>query len=112
MTVKTGISLKQYTAQINSDISKKQNILIAGKNITIDLTDPENPVISATCDFYEHTQATPSKTWMIVHNLGRYPSVTVVDSAGSEVIGDVIYLDNSTVKVSFESAFGGKAYLN
>lgn len=58
------------------------------------------------------TQSSASASWLIVHNLGQYPSVTVVDSAGTLVDGDITYLDANTVRIDFSAAFGGKAYLN
>ena len=67
---------------------------------------------------YTHTQATPSSLWVIHHNLGRYPSVSVVDSAGNEGYGDVSYLLGDPGKagveltVAFSSPFSGKAFLN
>lgn len=59
-----------------------------------------------------HNQTTPSATWTITHGFGRYPAVTIVDSAGSVVMGKVDYVDDNTITVSFEAAFSGKAYLN
>ena len=61
---------------------------------------------------YTHTQAIPQSVWAISHNLGRYPSVTVVDSAGSVVVGDIEYVSNNSVVLTFSAAFGGSAYLN
>lgn len=61
---------------------------------------------------YVHTQNSADSTWVIVHSLGRFPSVTVVDSAGSEVVGDVTYDSDNQVTVRFTAAFSGKAYLN
>lgn len=61
---------------------------------------------------YTHTQNTPSTTWTITHNLGYHPSVTVVDSADSAVVGDVTYVSENQLIVSFSVAFGGKAYLS
>lgn len=61
---------------------------------------------------YTHTQAVPAADWAISHNLARYPSVTVIDSAGSTVIGDVEYLTNNAIAIHFAAAFGGAAYLN
>jgi hypothetical protein len=62
--------------------------------------------------FYIHNQIEPAAQWIINHPLDKYPSVTVVDSAGSTVIGDVIYPSSSQIIVGFSAAFGGKAYLN
>lgn len=57
-------------------------------------------------------QASPATTWTITHNLNSYPSVTVVDSAGSVVEGDPQYLSSNAMTVTFSSAFSGAAYLN
>lgn len=61
---------------------------------------------------YMHTQAIPQSVWAISHNLGRYPSVTVVDSAGSVVVGNIEYVSNNSIVLTFSAAFGGSAYLN
>lgn len=58
-----------------------------------------------------HTQASPSTTWIINHALGGKPSVTVVDSADTMVIGEVTYNSNTQVTVTFTAAFSGYAYL-
>lgn len=62
--------------------------------------------------YYHHQQVSPSAEWTITHNLGKFPSVMVVDSAGTVVEGAVEYLDGNSLKVYFASAFGGDAYLN
>ena len=66
---------------------------------------------------YTHNQTSTSNTWVITHNLNRFPSVTVVDSAGSIVVGTVVYNSNKQLTITFFSsgsalAFQGKAYLN
>ena len=61
---------------------------------------------------YTHTQAVASDTWTVVHGLGKYPAVTVVDTARDVVIGDVEYLDTNTVELRFTAPFSGWAYLN
>lgn len=58
------------------------------------------------------TQAVAAATWNIVHNLGKYPSVFVVDSADNVVMGDVKYIDINTVTITFASGFAGQAFLN
>lgn len=61
---------------------------------------------------YIHDQGVPLNPWVITHNLGRYPSVTIVDSANDEVIGEVKYNSVNQLTISFSGAFSGKAYLN
>ena len=68
---------------------------------------------SITSDLhFTYTQSSASAVWNITHNLGKNPSVSVVDSAGSLVVGEVSYIDNNNLTITFISAFSGKAYLN
>lgn len=62
--------------------------------------------------YYVHEQMVSATTWTIAHGLGKKPAVTVVDSGGTAVVGDVTYLDNDSLEVSFGVPFGGAAYLN
>ena len=61
---------------------------------------------------YIHEQIAPSSTWHIQHMLGKYPSVTIVDSAGNVQIGEVEYVDANNLIISFNGSFAGRAYLN
>ena len=70
------------------------------------------------CDItFTHNQNTTSNTWTITHNLNRFPSVTVVDSTNTIVIGTVVYNSVNQLTITFFQAgsalaFSGKAYLN
>lgn len=68
--------------------------------------EPSGPV------FYEHTQYVASDTWTIIHNLGYPPNVTVSDSAGTIVEGDLQYVDGTSVIIHFSAEFSGSAYLS
>lgn len=61
---------------------------------------------------FVYNQTISSNVWEIKHDLDKYPAVTVVDSGGSVVIGEVVYIDKNNVRITFTSAFGGKAYFN
>lgn len=61
---------------------------------------------------YQHIQDEVSKDWVIVHNLGFRPNVTVVDSAGTIYEGEIAYTNTTTLTVSFSAAFSGKAFLS
>ena len=59
---------------------------------------------------YVHYQSTPSEKWLINHNLGKYPSVSIVNYIpGSVVVGDVVILDENNVEVSFSGSFSGES---
>lgn len=60
---------------------------------------------------FTYNQGIASDSWTISHTLDGFPSVTVVDSAGSVVVGDVEYNSTSSVTIRFQAAFSGKAYL-
>jgi hypothetical protein len=62
--------------------------------------------------FFEFVQYAVSAEWHIIHNLGKFPSVTVVDSGGNAVEGDVLYIDNNQLLVTFSAPFAGKAWCN
>ena len=61
---------------------------------------------------FNFVQNVPAPVWTITHNLGRYPSVTIADSSGREVEGDVVYLSANAINVAFSAGFAGTAYLN
>ncbi len=66
---------------------------------------------------YTYNQSSVSNTWTITHNLNRFPSVTVVDSADTIVYGTVVYNSANQLTITFFQggsalAFSGKAYLN
>jgi hypothetical protein len=44
--------------------------------------------------------------------MDRHPAVSVVDSAGTVVFGEVTYDSANQITVRFSSGFAGKAYLN
>lgn len=95
-----------------------QNILL-GENLVLDpisgvlnvVLPPPTPPDGADLH-YTHIQSVAASTWVVPHNLGKYPSVSIVDSAGTPVVGDVTYTDINTVTLSFSVIFSGKAYLN
>lgn len=58
------------------------------------------------------TQGAPASTWTVTHNLNKFPSVLVQDSANSEIEGDIEYVSLNQLIVKFSAAFSGKAYLN
>lgn len=61
---------------------------------------------------YTHDQAEAASTWVVEHNLNRYPSIMVVDSAGSRVDYAAKYINSNTCELYFNAPFTGTAYLN
>lgn len=61
---------------------------------------------------FEYDQGTPSQVWTINHSLNKKPSVTVLDTAGTDIEGQITIPDNNTVIIEFNFPFSGKAILN
>jgi hypothetical protein len=72
---------------------------------------PAGPIGPAGSSF-TYIQSVSSAVWTIVHNLGMFPNIAVIDSAGSHVEGDQTYVDPNTVVLTFAAAFTGTAYLS
>jgi hypothetical protein len=95
----TEVSVKQATGEIGwTPIQSTLGNLV-----------PSGTVIAAGT--FVHQQNTAASNWTIVHNFGTVPNVTVVDSSGHLVDGDITYPDLNTCVVSFSAALGGTAYL-
>jgi len=59
-----------------------------------------------------YTQGVASASWTVVHNLNKFPSVSIVDSANEVVYGNIDYLNVNELTITFQAAFAGKAYMN
>ena len=61
---------------------------------------------------FEFDQGQPALVWTIQHNLDKFPSVTVVDTANTVVNSQVNYIDKNNITINNTAQFAGKAYLN
>jgi hypothetical protein len=98
----------------DSDGAKTTVKLKGGTGIT--LTQPasnEITIASLNDDAnFVFTQGIPSATWNITHNLGKFCSVTVVDTSKQIVIGDITYVNDNSLTITFSAPFSGQAFLN
>lgn len=65
-----------------------------------------------TRDYYVHDQQQSSSSWVVNHNLNKFASVNIVDTANSEVIGEVTYNSANQLTITFSAPISGKAYIN
>jgi hypothetical protein len=112
------LSIVIGTGLVISDGSTFDNIPIGGiltfesANSGLAIVASDNKLTFTAKLGYVFTQSTPATTWTINHDLGKYPSVNIVDSANDEVIGEVNYTSTSQIVIRFSAAFSGKAFLN
>lgn len=85
------------------------------------LSDHESRITTLETNFpllngdknYVHVQAAPATVWTFTHNLGKKPSVTIIDSAGSMIFAKLTYIDNNNIEIDFNgSATSGEAICN
>ena len=76
-------------------------------------------VLSAGDKNILHTQSSSSNTWTVNHNMGKYPSVSIVECDptanevdGDLVIGEVTYNSINQLTIKFASDIRGVAYIN
>lgn len=89
----------------------------AGYALTVksDLTGVEFvdiDTVTGTDKNYRHIQSVASATWTVPHNLSKRVCVSVVDSAGDEVHGNIHYDSDNQVTITFSASFSGEAYCN
>ena len=65
-----------------------------------------------TRDYYVHDQQVASATWVVTHNLNKFASINIVDTANEEVVGDVAYNSLNQITINFTAPISGKAYIN
>lgn len=104
-----------FTADIKTETSTIDHTQLVNRSV------PNQHPIAAITNLQEilnklwtftYEQGVASDTWTITHNLGRKPSVVVVDSADNVFYPAVQYIDLNTLVVTMNGATTGKAYLN
>ncbi len=91
-----GITNSQETLKISQP---SVNVSIAG-------------AIAGKDSHYTHDQNSASDTWSVTHNLGKKPSVVIVDSADTVLYGHIEYTDLNSLTITLSAPTSGKAYIN
>lgn len=117
----SGIFKLEYTESLTSSTFHNLN-KINGDDVLEKLLNSEkklDEIIKKTDNLtgfvdknYIHEQMSSSQVWDIEHNLNKYPSVSIIDSGGNEVLGDINYTSKNHITIKFSSAFSGSAFLN
>ncbi len=58
---------------------------------------------------YTHVQGTGAVVWNVNHGLGRRPSIQIFDTSGYEWKGEIRYIDDNNITITFGFAFSGVA---
>lgn len=88
--------------------------------VTVTGTPSSGQVLTATSSSAAHWQApgassgftqafTSQSVVTVTHNLGRFPAVSVIDTADDVCVGDVLHLSVNAVRLTFSAPFSGTA---
>jgi hypothetical protein len=111
------VETTEQQVAVFDDIDVRTPVFEVVETIVVAAGSEQGPAGPAGVDgaddkYYAHSQILPASTWTVTHGLGKFPSVTVVNSAGDEVVGDVNHVSNNQCVLTFTTAFSGNAYLN
>jgi len=91
----------------------------SGNGNLVDLRSYSISVFTAGDKNLLHTQSSASNSWTVNHNMGKYPSVSIVECDptanevdGDLVIGEVTYNSINQLTIKFASPIRGVAYIN
>lgn len=107
-----GENINDKTDNIDVELENVDNLELEVYDYDEIIIEEQGQITVENDKNYLHRQNVPSNSWVINHNLGKYPSVSIMDSAKNEVIGEVIYHDKNTLTASFTGEFSGIATLN
>lgn len=59
---------------------------------------------------FSFAQATPALSWVIAHNMGTKPSITIVSESNEQMFGRITFPSLNSALIEFNSAVAGTAY--
>ena len=77
------------------------------------ITDPafRLPAQGGGLSRFTHVQGTAAAEWIVNHNLGARPVVTVLGDGGGEVWAEVLHIDLNQLRIYFDAPATGSAQL-
>lgn len=80
-------------------------------NILKSIQELSSRIDDQKVDDYVFTQSEDSITWEIEHNLDKYPNVRLELLDGTDIQGEITNIDKNNMRVTFDVAVSGRAYL-
>jgi hypothetical protein len=108
-----GLMQRQAQAQMPAPMPAAPQVVLQPIQLpsqTISVGSNQNTV-GPVSDSFVFTQTVPSVQWLIPHTPG-FPSVTLVNTSGQEILGEVLYVNNVLIFVNFNQPVAGSAFIN
>lgn len=61
---------------------------------------------------YRFVKVAAAQVWSVSHNLNKWPSVDIYDTAGELIFGQIEHVDSNNCVITFSEPTSGEAYLN
>jgi len=112
--VATDETVGHVKAGNNVSISENGSITVNdyGHKHTVANIDGLDEKIKSLTTTYTYKQLQPTAVWYVNHNLNKKPSVMITDTTDEQVIGDIKYIDDNKVEITFSTPLAGRAYIN
>lgn len=108
-------TLNENFGTFNVSYIEGSGSLIAGKHYAISYLAAKGSVDKNyvfPTDGVSYHSFSGGSAFTITHSLNKYPSVTVIDSAGSEVIGDIQHTSKNTFNITFNANQSARVFVN
>lgn len=110
--------LSEFTREFNDRFTELTDTFkdyVNRGNLFLRIKDSEDGLETATITSdktYTHTQILPDISWVVIHDLNKYPNVTILDSNNKKIDAEVKYIDLNNLMINFEEALTGKVICN
>lgn len=95
---------------IYTDENFRTSRQLSGGGAAEEQEEGEGGTTTGEYKMYHHTQGTAAKEWRVEHGLGKFPNVRIVDSNKMLCYGDVKYINDAVLTITFGAAEKGDAY--
>lgn len=107
----------------NVTISSSDLVQLKLMKLIEDFEIPDEQIAQEIIEYFQEHGGSPGQgylydrnsivasTWIIDHNLNKYPQITLIDDDGNLVEADVFYSSLNRVTVTFAQPTSGKAVL-
>jgi uncharacterized alpha-E superfamily protein len=95
----------------DSVITQITNLQESLDALNTSLSESENNFSAQNLN-YTYIQQIPSSYWTVIHNLGKIPSITIIDTAGTQVWADIINVTPNSFDVVLQYPMSGMAVCN
>lgn len=92
--------------------SGSQNIIEVNSGGCVTRINLNPSIVINNNSSFSFSQNTPATMWDIIHNMNMIPNVFTEDLDGIDIQGVLEVVDNNRIKIYFNQAVAGKAYLS